>query len=108
MNPDTVVNLSLVSSGMGRKKGKKKNNPMEEFYLLLVYASLEKWMVGAERIGERFKILPRTLCAINDLFTYSLSVSPHFGQPLDLRQTGPGHSDRFLGRMSYSSVSRLD
>lgn len=65
-------------------------------------------MVGAEEVGERFRILHRTLCAINDLFTYPLSISPHFGQPPGSRWTGLGSSDRFLGRMSYSSVSRLD
>lgn len=64
--------------------------------------------MGAEEVEERFKILHRTLCAINDLFTYPLSISPHFGQPLDSRRTGSGHSDRFPGRMSYPSVSRLD
>lgn len=80
---------------------------MEEFYLL-VYAPLEKWLVGARKVVERFRILQRTLCAINDLFTYPLSISPHFGQPLGSRRTGPGRSDRFPGGMSYSSVSRFD
>lgn len=64
--------------------------------------------MGAEEVGERFRILHRTLCTINDLFTYPLSISPNFGQPLGSRRTGPGRPDRFLGRMSYSSVSRLD
>lgn len=54
MKPDKVVNLSLVSSGGGEKKN--PNDPMEEFYLL-GYAPLEKWMVGAEEVGERFRIL---------------------------------------------------
>lgn len=67
MKPDTVVNLSLVSSGM-EKKDKKKKTIRQEFYLL-VYAPLKKWMVEIEKVGERFKILHRTLCAINDLFT---------------------------------------
>lgn len=43
MKPDMVVNLSLVSSGVGGGGGggKKNNDPKEEFYLL-VYAPLEK------------------------------------------------------------------